>query len=114
MLNLEDIIEEGLQQGASDIHIICGLKPVYRITKALLPSKFPVVTEDDIYGFYDFIVNGNVEYDEQFKKDRRLDCAIAYKDVILILGLAFTFDSLFNSSIPTLFITELIEASNSS
>ena len=36
------------------------LKPVYRITKALLPSKFPVVTEDDIYGFYDFIVNGNV------------------------------------------------------
>ena len=60
MLNLEDIIEEGLQQGASDIHIICGLKPVYRITKALLPSKFPVVTEDDIYGFYDFIVNGNV------------------------------------------------------
>ena len=33
MLNLEDIIEEALQKNASDIHIICGLKPVLRITK---------------------------------------------------------------------------------
>ena len=31
MLNLEDIIEEALQINASDIHIICGLKPVLRI-----------------------------------------------------------------------------------
>ena len=88
MLNLEDIIEEALQKNASDIHIICGLKPVLRITKSLIPSKYPVVTEEDIYGFYDFIVKGSVENDEMFKRDKRLDTAIAYKDVRLRVNIS--------------------------
>ncbi len=40
MLSLEDIIEEAIQRDASDIHIICGLKPVLRIKKSLIPSKY--------------------------------------------------------------------------
>lgn len=88
MLNLEDIIEEAVQRKASDIHIICGLKPVLRITKSLIPSKYPVVTEEDIYGFYDFIVKGNVESDEMFKRDRRLDTAIAYKNLRLRVNIS--------------------------
>ena len=88
LLNLEDIIEEALEKNASDIHIICGLKPVLRITKSLIPSKFRVVTEEDIYGFYDFIIKGSVESDEMYKRDKRLDTAIAYKDVRLRVNIS--------------------------
>ena len=45
MIELGKIIDEALERGASDIHIICGLKPVLRIQKSLLPSKYPVLTE---------------------------------------------------------------------
>ena len=88
LLNLEDIIEEAIEKNASDIHIICGLKPVLRITKSLVPSKYRVVTEEDIYGFYDFIIKGSVENDEMYKRDRRLDTAIAYKDVRLRVNIS--------------------------
>lgn len=88
MISLEDIIEEAIQKDASDIHIICGLKPVLRQKKSLVPSKYPVLTEEDIYGFYDFIVNGSIENDELFKKDKRLDTAIAYKDVRLRVNIS--------------------------
>lgn len=88
MLSLEDIIEEAIQRDASDIHIICGLKPVLRIKKSLIPSKYPVLTEEDIYGFYDFIVKGSIENDDLYKRDKRLDTAIAYKNVRLRVNIS--------------------------
>ena len=92
MLSLEDIIEEAIQRDASDIHIICGLKPVLRIKKSLIPSKYPVLTEEDIYGFYDFIVKGSIENDDLYKRDKRLDTAIAYKNVRLRVNISTSDD----------------------
>jgi len=88
MLNLDDIIAEAIQKNASDIHIICGLKPVLRITKSLIPSKYPVVTEEDIYNFYDYIVKGSVESDELFKTNKRLDTSLEYKDIRLRVNIS--------------------------
>ncbi|MBR3133013.1 MAG: Flp pilus assembly complex ATPase component TadA [Clostridia bacterium] len=83
MIELGKIIDEALERGASDIHIICGLKPVLRIQKSLLPSKYPVLTEEDIYGIYDQIVDGKVEMDEIYKNTRIIDTAIVHKGIRL-------------------------------
>ena len=81
MIDFEKVLEEGIANDASDIHIICGLKPVLRIKKSLVPSKENVVTEEDIYTVYDYIVKGNVILDEKFKDDRRLDTSLIYKGI---------------------------------
>ena len=49
MVVLEKILDEAIEREASDIHIICGLKPVLRINKSLIPAKINVITESDIY-----------------------------------------------------------------
>lgn len=79
MVDFEKILDEGIARDASDIHIICGLKPVLRIKKSLVPAKADVVTSDDVYNIYDYIVKGNVIADERFKVDRRLDTSLVYK-----------------------------------
>ena len=81
MIDFEKVLDEGIANDASDIHIICGLKPVLRIKKSLVPSKENVVTEEDIYTVYDYIVKGNVILDEKFKDDRRLDTSLIYKGI---------------------------------
>ncbi|MBR3153335.1 MAG: Flp pilus assembly complex ATPase component TadA [Clostridia bacterium] len=83
MIELGKIIDEALEKNASDIHIICGLKPVLRIQKSLLPSKYPVLTEEDIYGIYDQIVDGKVEMDEIYKETKIIDTAIVHKGIRL-------------------------------
>lgn len=92
MIEIGKIIDEALERGASDIHIICGLKPVLRIHKSLLPSKLPVLTEDDIYGIYDQIVDGRVNLDEMYKKDKIIDTAIVHRDIRLRVNVSSTDD----------------------
>ena len=79
MINFEKVLDEGIAKDASDVHIICGLKPVLRIKKSLIPAKEGVITEEDIYAIYDYIVKGNVVADKKFKEDRRLDTSLVYK-----------------------------------
>ncbi|MCI8965910.1 MAG: PilT/PilU family type 4a pilus ATPase [Clostridia bacterium] len=80
MVVLEKILDEAIEREASDIHIICGLKPVLRINKSLIPAKINVITESDIYNAYDYIIKGNVLSDNEFKKNRRLDTSLTYKE----------------------------------
>ena len=81
MIVLEKILDEAIEKKASDIHIVCGLKPVFRINKSLIPAQISVVTEDDIYNIYDYIVKGNVISDNEFKKAKRLDTSLIYKEI---------------------------------
>lgn len=83
MIELGKIIDEALQRNASDIHLVCGLKPVLRIQKSLLPSKYHVLTEEDVYGIYDQIVDGDMDVDERFKKEKIIDTAIVHKNIRL-------------------------------
>ena len=81
MFNFDKILDEGIAKNASDIHIICGLKPVLRVNKALIPSKAPVIQESDIFAIYDYLVKGNVTIDEAFKKNKNIDTVYVYKDL---------------------------------
>ena len=83
MVELGNIIDEAIRREASDIHIVCGLKPVLRIQKSLLPSKSPVLTEEDIYGIYDQIIDGDMNLDERYKKQKILDIAIVHRNIRL-------------------------------
>lgn len=79
MVLTEQIIAEAIKRDASDIHLINGMRPILRIAKALVDVKeFPVLDEDALYGIYDYIVKGNVEKNEEYKQQRKLDCSLVF------------------------------------
>ncbi len=94
MLLIENIIEDALEKDASDIHLIKGLKPILRIRRALVEiSEMPVIEEIDLYDIYDYIVQGNVDKDQQYKTKRKLDTSMVYGDIRLRVNYSFSDDS---------------------
>lgn len=74
MISIEAAIKEAIDKDASDVHFIKGIKPTMRIRRELLPIKgTDVLTDDDMYDIYDYFIRGNVEKDEIYRKNRRLD-----------------------------------------
>ena len=68
MLLIENVIKTAIENGASDIHLIKGLKPIVRINRNLIEIKnLKVLEESDLYDIYDYIVKGNVEKDKEYK-----------------------------------------------
>ena len=39
MINMNKVIEQAIEKDASDIHLISGLKPMYRIARALVEME---------------------------------------------------------------------------
>jgi len=74
MISVEGAIREAIEKDASDVHFIKGIKPTMRIRRELIPIKgTDVLTEDDMYDIYDYFIRGNVEKDEIYRKNRKLD-----------------------------------------
>lgn len=94
MLLIESIIKEAIEKDASDIHIMKGLKPILRINRALVevPDVDPI-DDAELYDFYDYIVRGNVEKDESYKTDRKLDTSLVYGDIRLRVNCSYSDDS---------------------
>ncbi len=94
MLLIENIIKDALEKDASDIHLIKGLKPILRIRRALVEiSEMPVIEEIDLYDIYDYIVQGNVDKDQQYKQKRKLDTSMVYGDIRLRVNYSFSDDA---------------------
>jgi twitching motility protein PilT len=93
MVLIEQIIQTALDRDASDIHLLYGLKPMLRISKALLPiEEIDYLDEDDLYDIYEYIVEGSVLKDQEYKEQRRLDCSLVYKDIRLRVNVSFACD----------------------
>ncbi len=45
-MDLQDLLIESIKRGASDIHVIVGQRPIFRINTELLASDFPVMTDE--------------------------------------------------------------------
>lgn len=74
MINVEEILNEGVKTSASDIHIVRGSKPIYRINRVLTESKtFTVITENDLNDIFNFFVGENYELRDMFEREKRLD-----------------------------------------
>lgn len=93
MLLIEEIIEEANQRGASDIHLVSGMKPIIRIKRSLVQiNSKPILTEDELWSIYDYIVQGNVDKDTFFKENRRLDSSLVWKNIRLRVNVSLSDD----------------------
>ena len=90
MVQIEDLIDLAIQNDASDIHLVCGNKPLLRIVRKLEEIEgYSILTENDMYDIYDSIIKGNLDKDNLFKKTKKLDTSYEYKDIRLRINISF-------------------------
>ena len=93
MLLIEEIIEEAYKIGASDIHLVSGMKPIIRVKRNLQQiSEKPLLTEEDLWEMYDYIVQGNVDLDTFFKENRKLDTSLEWNHIRLRVNVSYSED----------------------
>lgn len=93
MVLIESVIQEALDRGASDIHLMNGLRPILRVSRDLVEiPNLDIMDEEALYEVYDYIVRGNVVKDEIYKEERKLDTSLVYKDTRLRVNVSFSMD----------------------
>ena len=76
-----NIVEYGLKTNASDIHLTIGLPPIYRIKRKLVRyEEIQPLTQYDLEGLLEELVDENLDLVEQFEKDKRLDLPFSTSD----------------------------------
>jgi len=89
MIQIEDLIDIAIEQDASDIHLVEGMKPMLRTVRRLEEiEEYKKLTEGDMYDIYDSIVRGNIEKDNMFKNTKKLDTSYEYKDTRLRINIS--------------------------
>ena len=90
-MNLNKIIDIAIERDASDIHLICGNRPMLRIIRDLIPIKeFNILTPDDMNEIYDTLVQGNLIRDKEFNELRRLDISYEYRGIRLRVNISLS------------------------
>lgn len=93
MVQIERILDEAIQREASDIHLICGLRPKLRIIRDLVDaSNSEVLTEEDMTEIYDYFIRGNVERDRVFDETRKIDMSYEYGNLRLRVNVSLEDD----------------------
>ena len=74
MIDIESILMSGIQKGASDIHMMEGIRPIFRINRILTEMKeVPVLAEKDVEDIFEFFINDNDALRNVYKNERKLD-----------------------------------------
>ncbi len=82
MVQIDKIINEAIEKNASDIHLICGLKPMIRVLKELIEvENTEILTEDDMTDIYDYFIRGNIQKDNMYNRTRRIDMSYDFEKV---------------------------------
>lgn len=93
MVNMDKILELVIEKDASDVHLICGNKPILRIARELIPiDEMDVLTPDDMNEIYDYLVMGNLDKDTVFRDTRKLDTSYEFKNVRFRVNISNSFD----------------------
>ena len=72
-MNIDRILDIAIEKDASDVHLIAENKPILRIARDLVPiEEMDVITPEDMYDVYDYIIRGNVDKDRVFKETKKL------------------------------------------
>ncbi len=91
MILIESIIKQAMERDASDIHLINGMKPILRIARTLVEIKeMEALDETALYDIYDYIVRGNVERNEEYTKNRKLDTSLVFENIRLRINASFS------------------------
>ncbi|MCI9287451.1 MAG: Flp pilus assembly complex ATPase component TadA [Clostridia bacterium] len=81
MIQIEKILDYAIEKDASDIHFICGIKPMVRIIRDLLEIEdADILAPEDMNEIYDYLVRGNVDKDNVFRTTKKLDTFLEYGD----------------------------------
>ena len=92
-MNMDKILDMAIEKDASDVHLICGNKPMLRISRELIPiEEMDVLEPEDMNEMYDYLVKGNVEKDELFNTTRKLDTSYEYKGIRLRVNISLSDD----------------------
>ena len=91
MIDIDKILRTAKQKEASDVHLICGMKPILRILRELVECDgTEELTVEDMNEAYDYFVRGNLDKDEVFKKTRKLDCSYEFEDIRLRVNISYS------------------------
>lgn len=75
------ILDEALELVASDIHLVNGKPPVYRVEKKLIESNgIEALTKYDLEGLMEFLVDDRLDLVELFESTKRLDLSYEYSN----------------------------------
>ena len=90
MIDIDSILTIAKEKDASDVHLICGMKPILRIMRELVHiEEMEELTPDDMNDAYDYFVRGNLYKDKVFKETRKLDCSYEFEDIRLRVNISY-------------------------
>ena len=93
MIDMDKILDMAIKKDASDVHLIYGNKPMLRIIRDLVPIEtMDVLTAEDMSEMYDYLVKGNLDKDELFSKNKKVDMSFEYKDIRLRVNISLADD----------------------
>jgi len=91
MIDIEKVLRQAITRDASDVHFICGIRPMLRITRELIAAdETEPLEEEDMYEIYDYLVQGNVEKDEIFNKTKKLDTSFEFDGLRLRVNISLS------------------------
>ena len=91
MVQIEDIIDIAIEKDASDIHLVCGMKPMLRVMRRLNEIEtYDILKQEDMYEIYDSVIKGSIEKDNLFKKTKKLDASYEHKETRLRINISLT------------------------
>lgn len=91
MVNIDKVLRTAKELDASDIHLVCGLKPMLRISRELKPIEdMDELEENDMYEIYDYFVRGNLDKDAVFKETKKLDSSYEFEDIRLRVNISYS------------------------
>ena len=93
MVDIDKILRIAIEKDASDIHLIGGIKPCLRVRRDLVDiDGFEELTEEDMFEIYDYFVRGNIEKDEVFKEEKKLDSSYEFEGTRIRVNISISDD----------------------
>lgn len=91
MVDMNKVLDIAIEKDASDVHLVCELKPMLRIVRELKAiEEMEPLTEEDMFEIYDYLVRGNLDKDELYKQTKRVDASYVYKDIRLRVNISMS------------------------
>ena len=77
------IVSDAIEMNATDIHLVDGLVPLFRVNKALIrDDRIEAMNKYDLEGLMEAIVGDSLELVEQFEQSKRLDLPYKINDEV--------------------------------
>ena len=93
-MDIESILNEGINRGASDIHLVKGMNPIFRINKDLVKSdNSDKLTSYDIEYIYRYFIKDDENLNLLFKKEKKLDLHYEFENNRLRVNISTSMDS---------------------